>query len=82
MYIIKIKYVKLNNLPTELITYVAGGFKTLLAYAPRKTSNAHGSAVTKSIPGATCPAYFNARVAAVNAAFHQHCAFAAKKFCK
>lgn len=68
--------------PTELMTYVAGAFRTLRAYAPRSTSRAHGSAVTSSIPGATWPAYFSARVAAVSGAFHQHWALAARKFCK
>lgn len=63
------------------MTNVAGGLSTLRAYALRNTSSAHGSAVTSSMPGATCPAYFNARVAAVRGAFHQHCALAARKFC-
>lgn len=62
--------------------YVAGGFSTLLAKAPRSTSRAQGSAVTSSIPGATWPAYLSARVAAVSGAFHQHCALAARKFCR
>lgn len=63
------------------MTYVAGGLRTLRAYAPRNTSNAHGSAVTSSMPGATWPAYLSARVAAVSGAFHQHWALAARKFC-
>lgn len=62
------------------MTYVAGGFSTLRAYAPLKTSKAHGSPLTNSIPGATWPAYLSALVAAVKGAFHQHCAFADKKF--
>jgi len=61
---------------------VAGGFRTLRAKAPRRTSRAQGSAVTSSIPGATCPAYFSALVAAVKGPFHQHCALAARKFWK
>lgn len=61
---------------------MAGGLSTLRAYAPRKISKAHGSAVTRSIPGATCPAYLRARVAAVNGGFHQHLEFAARKFWK
>jgi hypothetical protein len=68
--------------PRQLMTWSAGGRRTLRAQAALRTSRAQGGPPTIRIPGATWPLYLSCRVASTKATFHQHLEFASRKPCE